>query len=83
VEALIKMRATKEISRTAFLEEMKRRGVLSEDFDAEDDAALREEEAEEMPDGMNGLIGPAQMPGRPGLPAPAPAPKKPAPAVEE
>lgn len=44
LDALLKMRATGEISRETFLNEMKRRGVLSERFDIEEDEAKLEEE---------------------------------------
>lgn len=44
LDTLNKARATREISRAAYLDELKRRGVLSEMFDAEDDAALIDEE---------------------------------------
>lgn len=44
LEALIKLRATGDISRQAILGEFKRRHVLSEDFDPEEDQALLDQE---------------------------------------
>lgn len=38
-------RAARDISRTAYLEELKRRGLLSDEYDIEDDAMLLEQEA--------------------------------------
>lgn len=55
LETLLKLRATKDISRIALLGEFQRRGVLSDDFDAEEDATLLEEEREEMP-GMDNMF---------------------------
>jgi hypothetical protein len=44
LEALKNMRATREISRPAFLDEMKRRGVLNEMYDADADQELIDSE---------------------------------------
>jgi len=47
IQILSKARETREISRSAFLDELKRRGVLSDKFNAEEDAEeLMEEQAE-------------------------------------
>lgn len=76
LEQLLKLRATKDISRKAILDEFQRRGVLSEDFDAEDDAKLREEEGEENP-GMGDMFNNGQGTvtlGPDGRPLPPPSP---------
>jgi hypothetical protein len=80
LDSLIKMRATRDISRVALLDEMKRRKVLCDDFDAEADKELLDEEGDDL--GMvppGGAVLPGQPP-QPGLPAPA---KPPAPPAEE
>lgn len=46
LEQLLKLRATRDISRKAVLDEFQRRGVLSDDFNQEEDAELMLEEAE-------------------------------------
>lgn len=58
LDALDKARARRDISRVAYLAELKRRRVLSEDFDAEEDAEELEREAP-SPEvaGMVGLEG--------------------------
>lgn len=55
LEQLLKLRATRDISRTAILEEFKRRGVLRDDFDPEEDQALLDEEGEQNP-GMGDMF---------------------------
>jgi hypothetical protein len=60
LDALDKARARREISRAAYLYELKRRGVLSEDFDIEEDAELLEDEAP-SPD-LPGMFGQEQGP---------------------
>lgn len=55
LDTLLKARAQRDISRITFLDELKRRGVLADDFDAEADAELLEEEASaSMGDMFNG-----------------------------
>lgn len=45
LDFLFKMRTAREISREAFMAEVKRRGVLSDSYDAEDDKELIDQEA--------------------------------------
>jgi hypothetical protein len=45
LDALLKMRAQRDLSRKAFLKEMKSRQVLSDDFDEDEDAEQLKEEA--------------------------------------
>lgn len=52
LDALQKARAQRDISRMTYLEELKRRGVLADDFDMEADAELLAEEAENTLGGM-------------------------------
>lgn len=82
LEQLLKLRATKDISRKAIIDEFQRRGVISDDFDLEEDAVHLEEEAEElqkqggaMGDMFNGGAG-TGGPGRgdPSQPGPAVVP---------
>ena len=54
LDALLKMRAQRDISRKAFLKEMKARQVLSDDFDEDDDAEQLKEEAT---DSMGDMFG--------------------------
>jgi len=42
-------RTLRDISRVAFLKELQRRGIMHEDFDPEEDAALLQDEAMELP----------------------------------
>jgi len=56
LDTLTKARAARDISRKAYLEELKRRRVLSEDFDIDDDDALLESEAP-SPE-MSAMFGP-------------------------
>ena len=51
MDAVTKARELGDISRAAYLEELKRRGALADDFDPEEDAERREEESAEMPTG--------------------------------
>lgn len=55
LDALIKMRAARDISRTAILNEMKRRKVLADDFDPEEDRDILDDEAPS--DGLNNMFG--------------------------
>lgn len=62
LDALVKARAARDISRVAYLNELKRRNVLSEDFDADADAELLLDESEQSnmtgPDGTGaGQVG--------------------------
>jgi hypothetical protein len=52
-ELLLKARAAREISHNTFIEEMKRRGLLNEDVDAEEE---REMLAEEAPSVVSGMV---------------------------
>lgn len=63
LDALQKARAGKDISRKAYLEELQRRKVLSDDFDIEDDEAERDKEA---PSEEVNMFGPGTEPGKPG-----------------
>lgn len=69
LDALNKARAARDISRRAYLTELKARGVLSDDFDIEDDAELLAEEATkamgDMFGGGNGTQTPPQDPNNP------------------
>jgi hypothetical protein len=56
--ALTEMRKNRDISRKAMTDEMKRRGVLSEDYDVEEDQALLDDEA--PTDGLNKMYGKGQ-----------------------
>lgn len=53
-DALLKMRAQRDISRVALLAEMKARGVLSEDFDPDEDAERLKDEGDQ---GMGDMFG--------------------------
>lgn len=69
LDALQKARAARDISREAYLTELKRRGALSEDFDIDEDKEKLDSEA--PTDGLDGMFnagnGPGGMlPGRPG-----------------
>lgn len=66
LDALDKARTRKDISRKAYLEELKRRQVLSEEFDIDDDADELEDEAPDPADAMSQMFGP----GGPGQPLP-------------
>lgn len=46
LQALATTRTNKDISREAYLHELQRRGIISEDFDMEEDAQLLDKEAE-------------------------------------
>lgn len=48
LDVLDKARTRRDISRVGYLGELKRRGVLDEDFDADDDKELLDEEVDEM-----------------------------------
>jgi hypothetical protein len=63
LDAIDKARKNKDISRKAYLEELKRRSVLSEEFDIEEDAAERESEA---PSPELSMFGPGGQPIQPG-----------------
>ena len=65
LDTLVKARAARDISRHAFLTELKRRGVLSDAFDIDEDEGLRDDEApsEEMA-GMFGPGGEMNAPGQ-------------------
>ncbi len=64
LDALLKMRAQRDISRKTLLDEMQKRSVLSDDFDEEADAELlAEESANTMGDMFGGGNGPGGQPG--------------------
>lgn len=66
LDALAKARASRDISRVTYVGELKRRGVLSEDFDADEDEDAM---ADEKPtDGVDAMFQGGQGPG--GLPTP-------------
>lgn len=64
LDALLKMRAQRDISRKTLLDEMQKRSVLSDDFDEEADAELlAEESANTMGDMFGGGNGTGGQPG--------------------
>lgn len=69
LQTLDKARDRKDISRVAYLDELKERGILSEDYDAEDDLTALEDEATTLP-GLTGATDEDLDPAS----APAPAP---------
>jgi hypothetical protein len=80
LDTLNKARVAKDISRVAYLQELKRRGILSEDYDIEDDQDILDNEAKDAMDmfaqGQGTGIVPA-VPGAPPVPGdPAVPPKK-------
>lgn len=82
LDHLQKARASKEISRKAYLEGLRSRGVLPEDFDPEED--LDELQGEPLT-GMDAMLD-LDPSGKPIVPVPGPAPapaKKPAPAAKK
>jgi hypothetical protein len=62
LDALAKARATRDISRVAYVTQLIERGVLPEDFDIEEDAALLEEESNAAMGNMFGPGVPGQVP---------------------
>ena len=74
LDTLQKTRAQKDISRKTYLDELQKRGVLSDDFDEEQDQEFLEEEAKnslgDMFGGGNGTqTVPGQQPPNPNDPA--------------
>jgi hypothetical protein len=66
LDALLKMRAQRDLSRQSLISEMQRRGVLADDFDAEADAELLQEEGQNtMPDMFGGGNGTQSPPADP------------------
>lgn len=57
LEQVLKLRAARDISRKATLLEFKRRGTLSDEFDVDEDAKQREQEAEDDAAAGGGLGG--------------------------
>ncbi len=55
LEQLLKLRATKDISRKAIIDEFQRRGVLSDDFDLDEDQLIIEKENEEAMKNAGGM----------------------------
>lgn len=73
LEVLFKARQAKDISRKTFLDELKRRALLSGDFDAdEDQEALDEEAANGMPESDLDPVQPKEDPNAPPLDPNAP-----------
>lgn len=56
IKHLLAMRASREISRATFWEELKRRGLLSDNFDPEDELALLDVEFEEATELDNEVV---------------------------
>lgn len=79
LDALDKARARKEISRKAYLTELQRRKVLSEDFDIDDDEKERDSEA---PSDELNMFGPGTE-SKPGDNVPNPGKKIPKELIEE
>lgn len=76
VQSLLAARASKDISRSALIAALKRRNILPQDFDEEDDQELLDEEAAKAPQGL-----PPAIPGKFGFgqkPEVMPAPNLPA-----
>jgi hypothetical protein len=72
LEALLKLRVTKDISRTAVLDEFQRRGVLADDFDPIADKKLLDDEAEDQPEGLGDMFGGGAGTAAPGKVLPKP-----------
>jgi hypothetical protein len=67
LDTLTKARAARDLSRENYLLELKRRGVLCEDFDVEQNNEQLDHEA--PTDGLGGMFGGGNGPGMPGDPA--------------
>lgn len=76
IKDLLSLRTQRELSREAFFNELKRRRFISEDYDAEADKELIDEEAPDDSD-LGGMFPGGKTNG--GLPAPGQQPKLPAP----
>lgn len=57
IQLLMNARGNKDISRSAYINELKRRSVLPQDFDADDDAELIDDEKKKSGDGMPPIKG--------------------------